>query len=50
MLFSFDITDTVGYSHVTDFDTPGYRKSSRNYSQQYEEDTRVTLRVPSLDR
>jgi mRNA interferase RelE/StbE len=29
--------DTVGYSHVTDFDTPGYRKSSRSYTQQYEE-------------
>ena len=27
---------TVGYSHVTDFDTPGCRKSSRSYSQQYQ--------------
>ena len=30
------ITDTVGYRHVTDFDTPGCRKSSRSYSQQYQ--------------
>ena len=28
--------DTVGYSHVTDFNTPGCRTSSRSYSQQYE--------------
>jgi hypothetical protein len=28
--------DTVGYSHVTDLGTPGCRKSSRSYSQQYE--------------
>ncbi|GGJ17395.1 hypothetical protein GCM10008995_28990 [Halobellus salinus] len=28
--------DTVGYSRVTYFDTPGCRKSSRNYSRQYE--------------
>ena len=27
---------TVGYRHVTDFDTPGCRKSSRSYSQQYQ--------------
>ena len=37
-------TDTVGCSHVTDFDTPGCRKSSRSYSQQYEP---VTLRGES---
>jgi hypothetical protein len=30
-------THTVGYSHVTDFDTPWCRKSSRSYSQQYQE-------------
>jgi len=28
--------DTVGCSHVTDFGTPGCRKSSRSYSQQCE--------------
>ena len=28
--------DTVGYRHVTDFDTPGCGKSSRRYSQQYD--------------
>ena len=28
--------DTVGYSHVTGFDTPGYRTVSRSYSQQYQ--------------
>jgi hypothetical protein len=30
------VTRTVGDSHVTDFDTPGCRKSSRGYSQQYQ--------------
>ncbi|GGJ03463.1 hypothetical protein GCM10008995_11550 [Halobellus salinus] len=30
------MTDTVGYSRVTYFDTPGCRKSSRSYSRQYE--------------
>ena len=29
-------THTVGYRHVTEFDTPGCRKSSRSYSQQYQ--------------
>ena len=29
-------THTVGYRHVKDFDTPGCRKSSRSYSQQYQ--------------
>ena len=35
-LFVIDVTDTVSYRHVTDFDTPGCRESSRRYSQQYE--------------
>ena len=30
------VTHTVGDSHVTEFDTPGCRKSSRRYSQQYQ--------------
>ena len=28
--------DTVGDSHLKDFDTPGCRESSRRYSQQYD--------------
>ena len=28
--------DTVGYNYVTDFDTPGRRNPSRDYSRQYE--------------
>jgi hypothetical protein len=28
--------DTVSYSHLKVFDTPGCRKSSRRYSQQYQ--------------
>ena len=29
-------SDTVGYTYVKMFDTPGYRNPSRDYSQQYE--------------
>ena len=36
--------DTVGYSHLKDFGTPGYRKSSRSYSQQYERPGRIPKR------
>ena len=32
----YPTVDTVGYSRVTYFDTPGCRKSSRSYSRQYE--------------
>ncbi|WP_188787130.1 hypothetical protein [Halobellus salinus] len=35
-------TDTVGYSRVTYFETPGCRKSSRSYSRQYEKAINAT--------
>ena len=41
--------NTVGYSHMKDFDTPGCRKSSRSYSQQYNVDS-VTDAVASDSR
>ena len=36
------LVDTVGYSHLKEFDTPGCRRSSRSYSQQYESPPTVT--------
>jgi putative transposase len=32
----WDVSDTIGYNHVSSFATPSWRNRSRSYSRQYE--------------